>query len=256
MKTLELATLPLKFLSEFKMHPAAFRYNVLSDEKLDEKLLLPLQNLKKMLQKFKDMQKSPSSLREQDLEDLQLNSKEKIDNVINKLRKPAQSIINTLKEFVINAVNSELPPLGSYIAIVLSEEDSELLKNAFKGIIGSNWNLFCHHCTLMHSNDFHKQPTQWKQLMELLGEAVELNPVGYLKDDKVVALAVNLQTKTKNVDIEKFVASGVPHITIATAASIEPYQSVASLKSNKNPLLSVPANVSSITATIELVTFH
>lgn len=111
---------------------------------------------------------------------------------------------------IINEAEGEAPPAEpkknvSYTGVVLDRASHESLKS----LVPEGWDdsKTRHHCTLTMG--------PWKGDASLLGQEVTMKVLGFVKDDKVAAVKVELPSG--------YVAKGTPHVTVATGQGGKPF---------------------------------
>lgn len=212
-----------------------------------------------LMSRFKDLEKAPTSISKDDLATLELNDEKQIEKTVKNMHRNAEDVVKDMMKVISTYASEDIPPLGSYIAVILDPKDAQDLASSVS--IPPKWHKHAHHVTLVHSHDFTKRINLWKEAISLLSDPVQIHVSSVVLDSqKLIAAKVTISpakesSSSSNVEcLDHLVSSGVPHITIAVAPGIEPFESVAVL-SGKNPALKTSSYNKTISGTIQLVTY-
>ena len=233
MEDCNLASLPLKFFGSLKVHPSAFLVSVFSDEPIT----IPNQAMfERLLSRFLSKGFKSPDVSPDDLRVLGLDTKENLAQY-QRYRRDISSSVGDCFEFLTRILPKNTPSTGSYYAVSLNSDSSLALMEFAKGLfeegdLPKSWTLHANHVTLMHSNSFfasRESIEMWEGLSKLLGTPVEIRPLSILVNDRLATLKVSCVTDEGN-NIDNFVVTGMPHVTIATAPKVSAFESSSALK--------------------------
>jgi len=212
-----------------------------------------------LMSRFRDMENTPAHITKDDLVTLELNDEIQIAKAVKNMHRNSEDIVKDIIKLANTYSQEDIPPLGSYIGVILDAKDAQDLVSSVQ--IPPKWIKHAHHVTLVHSHDFSKRINLWKEAISLLSESVSIQVSSVVVDSqKLIAAKVTISpSKESSVSstiecLDHLVSSGIPHITIAVAPGIEPFESVAVL-STKNPNQKTLNYNKSISGTIQLITY-
>jgi hypothetical protein len=194
-----------------------------------------------------------------------LATPEQIAAVMQQAHRPlAQLAADVQAAITARVADDELPAIGSYIAAKLTMESSTALTDGV-GPFPNSWNQLGDHVTLVHSNQYGLHKDKWNELLKLTGVDVRVKPIALLRNGTpgaaanaelpvLAALSASVLVGDRNID--NLVASGEPHITIATGPGVKAHQSGPAVTKARQlgALQPVPAAVGEyLEASLELI---
>lgn len=224
----DLASLPLKFCSEFKVHPSAIQMKTMFDE---QKLSIPDENcLSHLIQTFKKEGFKGKSLTENDISSLKLNNPHFLKEYLHQSHLPLETVANNMASIIQRWANADIPFLGSYLRATITLNDSKILEDACQSFIKKDFLVYASHVTLVHSFDYFRNPDLWFKVYTQIGKPLYLSNFRLaVEPEKIVTLVVDLTDKDGN-NMNSLIYSGYSHVTIATAPKVEPFYSIHLIK--------------------------
>jgi hypothetical protein len=188
-----------------------------------------------------------------------LSTHEQVEAVMAQSHRPLGELAAAAQAAIASRIaDDELPAVGSYIAAKLSMEASTQIATVL-GPFAPSWNVLCDHVTLVHSNNYGLHKDKWNELLKLTGLDVRVKPVALLRSEQPALVVLGVSVLVGDRVIDNLVASGEPHITIATAPGVKAYQAGPTLtearkRADNSQLQSVPAAAGEfLEASLELV---
>ena len=221
----DLASLPLKFMGEFRAAHSAFAFNVMTDDPIEVPPSLP-----SILSRFEQKGFRANDLTLDEIKQLKLDDKEAVGKIM-KSHRPVNDMVMECVHYAKEMLLGFVPTVASYYCCSLSKLKSEEILRWVNSIypIPKSWQIHANHVTLIHANDYAKNRDFWMKVSQSEGKLLTIVPlkVLYVPDNSCV-LSVSLQDEDGN-SADDLVISKVPHITIATAPKIKSFMSADTL---------------------------
>jgi len=227
MEACALASLPLKFFGSLNVHQSAFLIPVMKEGAIEVPKDEKFQNL---LKRFQSKGFRAPDVTAADLKTMKMDDQVNIAKYL-EARRDIGEITNQTFQFVNHILAKNTPLPGSYYSVALRSECSNRLIQYIEayfpeGSIPKEWNISCDHVTIMHANSYFDSPKmveQWEYVGRGVGTEISILPVSLLVNEKLAAMKVSCVVTEKDVSIDKYVVSKIPHITIACAPRIKAY---------------------------------
>ena len=296
----KLAKLPFTFLRFYEQHPAALTVPFMADgapmppaafcnfvrsalgfgstsaaadaTAMDDDAVVDGGKQKQGKEKQQKRKKDDDDVNEQVLSDWGLGTAAECAAVVTAAHRPLADLARDAAAAIsTRVVDSDLPPIGSYIAAVLTTEASARVA-AVLGPFPAAWNVHGDHVTMVHSHSYMQHKDKWAALQRQEGLAVRVKPLGMLRNkvdgagandappatslDELPALcALRVSVEIDGKSVDALVASGEPHITVATGVGVKAFKAGPAVTKAKDcdGILDVPAALGELEAVLRVV---